>query len=226
LLVARRDLWKLAAAPVAISAFLLSGGQYLLYRVLVRRWEAWAPQDSHFQVLYYAAFVLLAAAMIVLFFFLFAGLAVAVAGPFNEAISARTEAAALGRAPVDSTSFSGMIKETVRSVTHGLKILLLYGVLLLAGCLLFLVPAFGPLLFAGFSLLLSAYMAAYQFMDYPMARRGFTFNEKIVFLKSGLIPSLGFGLGVLLLCSVPLVNVLLLPGAVVGGTLLFLDLEP
>jgi CysZ protein len=223
-LYAHRSLWKLAAAPVVIGALLLGGGQYLLYRFLAGRLAGWVSQGALYPVLYHAAFAALVMVMVACFLFLFSGMAVVVSGPFNEALSERTESE-IRRGVIAPAPFLKLVKETARSFGHGVKLLCLYGGSLLAGCALFLVPVFGPLLFGFFSLALSSYMAAYQFMDHPMSRRGYTFREKTAFLRRRLVASLGFGIGVVFPASFPLINVLVIPAAAVGGTLLFLDLE-
>jgi CysZ protein len=69
-------------------------------------------------------------------------------------------------------------------------------------------------------------MFAYEYLGYPMDRRGLSFHDKRRFLRTRLKSTLGFGVGNLVVASIPLVNILLIPAAVAGGTLLFLDLEP
>ena len=72
---------------------------------------------------------------------------------------------------------------------------------------------------------LTSYMFAYEYLGYPMDRRRFSFSQKKRFLRSHLSSVMGFGLGNLVVASIPVINLLFIPAAVVGGTLLFLDVD-
>jgi CysZ protein len=162
----------------------------------------------------------------VVFFFVFARVASALAAPFNDLISQRTELLVSARFEERPFSVSLLMKDSARAIGHSFRILGWYVVMLVAGLPLLLVPGVGPLLFSVYSALLSSYMLAYEYLGYPMDRRRYSFADKRAFLRSRFLPVIGFGLGSLAAASIPIINMLFIPAAVAGGTLLFLDLNP
>lgn len=78
------------------------------------------------------------------------------------------------------------------------------------------------LLIPGFNVvctLLAAFLVGWDFYDYPLARRGWSFGRRLRFVASEFWSVLGFGLWLV----IPFVQVILLPLAVAGGTLLNLE---
>lgn len=221
-----RVLWKFAAAPLMISAAVLTLGYVLLYYFLRDMVRGVIGDQWYWQVLSYLVAFVVGLFLLVLFFFLFTRVASALAAPFNELISERTEQIATGRVPPTSFSLSALLKDSARSIGQAFKILAVYIGLLAAALALWIVPGAGPVLFSAATVLISSYMFAYEYLGYPMDRRRMAFTEKRRFLRTKLKSALGFGVGNLVIASIPLMNILLIPAAVAGGTLLFLDLEP
>jgi len=62
-------------------------------------------------------------------------------------------------------------------------------------------------------------------VDWPAARRDATLGDRVETVKKHVRPLVGLGIGVWFLVHVPFVNLLFMPAAVAGGTLLFLDLD-
>ena len=87
-----------------------------------------------------------------------------------------------------------------------------------------LVPPLAPLCWLA-GLVQTALFFAFDGFNEPLHRRGLGFAAKWRFLVDHLAESLGFGSLVAVLMAVPLVSVLVAPIAVVGGTLLFVELE-
>jgi CysZ protein len=220
-----RVLWKYAAAPLAISTAVL-GMSYVVLYYFVRKFltplttEAW-----YVQALYYLLLIVLVLLFAVIFFFLFARVASALAAPFNEVISQKTEELVTGSFIETPFSVVQLVRDSTRAIVHSFRVLGIYVGLLIAALLLLLVPGAGPLLFSAAGALLSAYMFAYEYLGYCMDRRRFSFREKQSFLRSQFRSVMGFGLGSVAAATIPVVNILFIPAAVVGGTLLFLELH-
>jgi len=104
------------------------------------------------------------------------------------------------------------------------KILGVYFVLLFVGIPLLFIPWIGGPMFTLFGAAISSYMYAFEYLGYPMDRRRLSFSAKRSFIRSNIRSAMGFGLGNLALSSIPVVNLLFIPAAVVGGTLLYLEL--
>ena len=73
--------------------------------------------------------------------------------------------------------------------------------------------------------LVSAAFAAYDWIDLPASRVRMTYAEKRALVRRHRAATLGFGVVAQALVLVPIVNVLLLPAAVAGGTLLYFRME-
>ncbi len=218
-------LWKYAAAPISISILVLGGSYFLLY-YLVRKVLSGLPHEGWISgFLYYAVFIVVAVVLSIIFFFIFTRIVLAVSAPFNELISQKTEE--LVRGVYSTTPFSvvGLLRDSVRALSHALKILFLYIVLFLATLMLLLIPGLGQVLFTGVSAILSSVVYAYDYLSYPLDRRKLSWSEKKSFFRSHLRAMLGFGFGNLAMASIPLVNIFFVPAAVVGGTLMVLDIE-
>ncbi len=219
-------LWKYAAAPIAISVLILGASYILLYNLFFDWVGGAVPEQWYWQVLYYFLVVIVSLILIVVFFFLFTRIASALSAPFNELIAQKTEELTRGAYEDSPFSFIQLLKDSGRSIGHAFRILGVYIFLQILLLPLWLIPGIGAPLFSVASMLLSAYMLSYEYLGYPLDRRRYSFKEKRRFLKDRLRPNLGFGLGCLALASIPLVNILLIPAAVAGGTLLYLDLNP
>jgi CysZ protein len=222
----RRVMGKYAAAPVAIGTLLMGCAYWLLYHYFFRFVGTYAQGEWYKQIAYYLLLVAVTVLAVVVFFFLFTRVASALAAPFNDVISQRTEELVHSGFEESSFSLRLLMKDSSRAIGHSFRILGLYVVMLLAGLPLLLLPGIGALLFTVYSALLSSYMFAYEYLGYPMDRRRYSFADKRRFLRSRLVSAIGFGLGSLAAASIPVVNMLFIPAAVAGGTLLFLDLNP
>ena len=223
---AHRILWKYAAAPLAISSVVLGVAYAVAYWLFLRLVSPLAAEAWYWQVLYYVAAVIVTILLLVLVFFLFSLVAAAIAAPFNELISEKTESLVKGVFQDTPFSVIGLLRDSVRGIGQSLARLGTYLGVLVVSLPLLLIPVVGHMLFAGIGLLLSSYMFAYEFLGCSMDRRRYSLAEKRGFIRSHLRSALGFGLGIALVASIPFVNVLLLPAAAVGGTLLFLELSP
>ena len=76
--------------------------------------------------------------------------------------------------------------------------------------------AFAPLLWLGFG----AWMMAVQFCDYTTENRLHEFSDTLDLLSANRAAALGFGVCVTVAMSIPLLNFIVAPIAVTGGTLL------
>lgn len=219
-----RILWKYAAAPFAISSIVMGSFCFLLYRSLTGWVNPPEAGEWYRQILAYLLLAVIVVLMMVVAAFVFSRVASAIAAPFNDLMSQKTEELAGGTIQDVPFSVFGLLRDSGRAITHSFRILGVYLGLMIPAVLLLLVPVVGTLLFSMVAAVLSAYMFAYEYLGYPMDRRRFSFAEKRGFIRARLRSAIGFGLGNLAVASIPLVNFLFLPAAVVGGTLLFLDL--
>lgn len=148
-----------------------------------------------------------------------------VAAPFNDALSEAVERIATGES-APPFSFGHMVTDIVRTIRIELLKVLVYvavvGPMFLAS---FLIPGLGQLIsLVGFAL--TAIYLGVDYLDWPAARRNWSVSDRVAFTRRQLPAVAGFGTGVWVLLFVPLVNLLFMPAAVAGGTMLFLALQP
>ena len=228
-LAAHRALWSLVAIPalINIALFAVAAGVAVTYAdtVVALLWATpaeggvWAGLLLILWYVFYTAvivFGLMAAYAVTL---LLSGI---VASPFNDALSARAERLLTGHeAP---SSGGSAFQEAVQSVVSSATIVLLYVALMGPVLLLNLLPGVGSLAATLLGLSLGAFFLSLEFTDIALARRGYSLRQKLRLLRAHPGLAGGFGLSTSLLLWIPLLNVLCVPIAVVGGTALALAL--
>ncbi len=208
--------------PVLISLLICSTGLYFAFGYLLDltdRWIAGLPDwlswlDLLLTPLLYLIGVLAGT-------WLFGLLAVLITSPFLGAFSMALERVHFGSAPeVDTqiwTDISASIAREARKLLYYLPRLILV-------FLLTLIPVINlaaPVLW----LLFGAWTMAVQFVDYPTENRQQPFQVTLDRLKSNRAAALAFGACATGVLMIPLLNFLLIPVAVAGGTLLWRSLE-
>jgi CysZ protein len=167
---------------------------------------------------------LFAVAALVVSFYTFTLVATLIASPFNGLLAERVEDLANPQAarPPARLLWQEMLL-ALPAELRKLGYFLLRGLPLL---LLFFIPGVNtaaPLLWMAFS----AWMLALQFADYPMANHAIPFREQRRLLGRCRRLALGFGGAVLLMAMIPVVNFLVVPAAVIGATLIWVEqIEP
>ena len=62
-----------------------------------------------------------------------------------------------------------------------------------------------------------------QYVDYPFDNHRTTFDDMYGFLRKNCMLSLSFGAGVILVSLIPVINFFVMPAAVIGATLMWMD---
>lgn len=153
--------------------------------------------------------------MLVATFYLFPAVAGIIGLPFYDLLSEEVESAITGTTE-DAPFFPGLIQGLKSSLLFlGLRLMVL-----ILGLPLFFIPFLGSILL----FLINAGFLRFDFLDVPMARRGWTFQQKWRLLKSQRKSQWTFGITTALLLSIPLLNLFIPPLSVIAGTLLFINL--
>jgi CysZ protein len=225
-LASHPTLAPLAALPALVNLVVWAGIVALILGRAGRLVDALVPASGWAHYLLYvpalvlAYLVVLVVAAVLVHFF-----GSLVAAPFNDLLSARVER--LEGRQVDEEG--GVLRALARfggSLIDELKKWGLYVVCLVALAPLLLVPIAGQLAWPVASSLVTFWFLAYEYLDYPFSRRGFRFADRRAFCWTHFRPMVGMGISVTVTTFVPLVCFVLMPLSVVGGTLLYLDLEP
>ncbi len=184
-----------------------AGAFFLEYHSQLLKFFLFEPGQGWFWVfVYYLAYLLFHLTALVVVLLLGVSITNIVAAPVYEQIS---EAIERDLYPGQLVSLS--FWQSLRLIPEEIKKALLTLILSLA---LFLIP--GLNLLAAFG---SAFLLAWDFYDYPFARRGLALKERIRHARQDFFAILGLSLWFL----IPLVQVVLVPLAVVGATMLGLE---
>lgn len=142
------------------------------------------------------------------------------AAPLMDPLSASAERA-MGITLVSEGGLKRLASEIARQVGHALVriCVLLLGHLVLL--LLFLIPGAGAVVWTWAGWAWTVLWLAAQYLDVPMARHLYSFDEELALLRRRTALCFGFGAAIYLLLWVPLLNFLFVPVAVVAGTTLF-----
>ena len=148
-----------------------------------------------------------------------------IAAPFNDLLSEEVEHRVVGTEGPDF-ALRVLVRDTVRTVAlEALKMGLYLAVMVPLYLVSLLVPVAGQVVYSVFGFLFTACYFAIDYVDWPASRRNRGVRYRFGMLRQHPLPMVGFGTGVWLFLFIPLVNLLFMPAAVAGGTLLFLDLE-
>lgn len=195
--------------PMVIGVLFLAGGLTLfsmyddriLALVLFKKPEPW-----YYLVLFYICQVLLYVAVLILTFLVSFLLMNIVASPFYEIVSTAVERDVTGSDP-PKLSFSEQVAVMLGELQ---KVALILTVTILV----LFIPGLNVL-----SSVIAAFLVGWDFFDYPLARRGWPLTKRLGFLRAEIFAVLGLGIWLV----IPFVQIVMLPLAVAGGTLLSLD---
>ncbi len=152
-------------------------------------------------------------------FFTFMVLANIIAAPFYGRLSAKTSAMVTGQTtPIIEPPVAKIIwAELKRGLYFGINAIPLLIISFIPG-----LNVIAPVLW----LLFGAWSMALEYTAYPMENAGLLFSEQKKILKSVRLGASSFGAIAALALSIPVLNFIVAPAAVVGATLYFSQLMP
>ncbi len=162
-------------------------------------------------------FVLL---LIVIVVFTFTVVANLLAAPFNDFLADRVTRQLAGEEK-PAAGFSAL--DIPRALLKELRKLLYFAAWAIVLLVLTFVPVIGlagPFLWIVFG----CWSLAIEYSDYPLGRLGLSFSEQRRLLRENLQETIGFGAAVLGATLIPLVNLAVIPAAVIGASLLWHDI--
>lgn len=187
-----------------------------------RRWMAsllaWLPDWLDF--LSWLLWPLAVLLLLVVVMYAFSIIANLIASPFNGLLAEKVEAHLTGQAAGGGAIDA--LKDAPRAVGKEFHKIFYY----VPRALLVLAIGFVPLLNLASPLLwfaLGAWMMALQYCDYPMDNHRYSLRQVRQRLGGERLTSLGFGAGVMLGTMVPGLNFLIMPAAVCGATIYWVE---
>ncbi|HEX4974731.1 MAG TPA: sulfate transporter CysZ [Pseudomonadales bacterium] len=147
-----------------------------------------------------------------------------IAAPFNSFLAEKTETLLTGKQSASLSGVSEMLQLITHSIKRELDKLWYYLPRLTILIVLTFIPGINVL--ASFAwLIMGAWMLAIQYSDYPMDNNKISFKNMLLLLKQERAIALGFGLATTAMLSVPVLNMLAMPAAVIGATCMWVDLH-
>ncbi|WP_026973237.1 sulfate transporter CysZ [Aliagarivorans marinus] len=209
--------------PLLVNLLLFFG----LYIYIFYNLGAWIDQilaelPSWLSWLKWLLWPLITATVLLLTGFSFGILANWIAAPFNGLLAEKVEASLSGENLGDTTIWAVM-KDLPRILKREWQKLWYWLPKALGLLLLFLIPAVGQTIAPLLWFLFTAWMMAIQYIDYPFDNHKVAFANMRDELKQDRLRNLGFGAVVVLLSSVPLVNILVMPIAVAAATAIWVE---
>lgn len=228
LVIGHPGLWGYLLAPAMITATLFLTVSFSTWHLI--GWGLgwlWTPGPEHatwLHVLWYGALFSLRLSVFVVTgvsLYLLSGL---IAIPFNDRLSEHVETMALG--PYDEPfSWRVLAGDLALSVAHSALSIVLWLLVMAVSMALNLVPVLGQVLSFAVGTGGTAWFLARESMDGALSRRRMGYAHKLAVLRENGAVLLGFGLVASVMLWIPLLNFVLLPMAVAGGTLLYCRLE-
>jgi CysZ protein len=220
-LIRRPGLRRFVAIPLLVNLLLFGsaiffGGQYfdgLMERLL----------PDYLDWLEFLIWPLFALMVLVLAFYTFTLVANLFGAPFNDRLAEKV-ASRMGASLPNAESRS-LVGDVAQSIFGELRKWLYFLGLMALVLLCWIIPlttVFAPFLW----LLLSAWMMSVEYTDYPMANTGLTFSQRRAWLRQHRGLAIGFGAATLGATMIPVVNFAVMPAAVAGATLLWVDHGP
>jgi CysZ protein len=152
-------------------------------------------------------------------FFSFTPVANIVAAPFNALMSEKIEIYLTGKALSSNVSFGKMAIDAIASQLRKLVYILLWALGLFLISLIPVVNLIAPVLWVIFG----SWLLSLEYFDYPMGNHDLVFDEEKRQLGERRGIALGFGGGIMVLTSIPIINFITMPVAVAGATLLWVE---
>lgn len=145
-----------------------------------------------------------------------------IGAPFNSLLSEKIEILITKKRPNQDEGLKDAIKDIPRTVKREGKKILYYiprAILLL---LLYFIPVVN-ILVGVLWFVFSSWMMAMEYLDYPMDNHRTTFDDMKLHLRKHCLPSLGFGFSVAVASMIPIINFVVMPAAVIGATLMYIE---
>lgn len=216
-----RGLRGYAALPIAINVMVFSA----LLWFAVGRFDIWIEAlmpglPEWLSWLEGLLWLVFAGVALVIVFFSFTAVANLIGGPFNGLLAEAVERHLTGK--TSATTLTETLRQVPATLLDELRKIAYYARWALPLVLLSFIPLLNllaPLLWA----LFGAWMLAVEYADYPLGNHGLRGAQIRAVLRDHRASALGFGAMTLAATLVPGLNLLVMPAAVVGATILTVE---
>ena len=205
--------------PFLINLVVFSLAVWLGFGFFDTTVEAMIPvgDEWYWSILYYFLWLVAVLATVLLVFFLFAIIGNLIASPFNDILSEKTEEILTGQHRDEPFEFLVFLRDSLHIFLDDLvKISAFLGGMVVL-FLFLLLPAVGPALYSGLSILWTALFLVVEYTGYIFARHNLLFKDQRQFIRQRKLASIGFGTGSLCLLAIPFLQFFTIPLGVIGA---------
>lgn len=225
-LLARRALWPWVVATwtVYLTVFVVLIWQFVPGGLawLSGRWTP--PKVWWLLVIWWVVAVVVSVLALVMVVVSTSILASILASPLLDRISQRIEDE-WEPSHAEPFALGAVVRDVAVGIAHTVLNLVVFGLLMIGIAALNFLPVVGSAAAAGFGFALGATTISLESADYALSRRRLRWRQKVALVRKSRGLMMGFGAVGALLTTVPLVNIVIAPALVVGGTLVVLALE-
>ncbi|KTD34875.1 putative sulfate transport protein CysZ [Legionella moravica] len=205
--------------PMTLNFILFTGLFYFTYHYVFTITSYYLDKlPSWLSVLSGVFFIIFIISFFLLFFSMFSVVFNVIAAPFNGLLAEKAQVVLYSSQP-PSQPFIEMV---LRSIKRQGQFLKYYILRFLIVCLLFFVPFIQPI-YPFIWFVFTAWMLSVQYQDFPMDNNLVSFTDLKHNIKNNKMRSLGFGTGINLVSFIPIMNILIMPAAVIGSTMLYCE---
>ncbi len=167
--------------------------------------------------------LIFATSALLIMFFTFSIVANLIGAPFNALLAEKVEELLTGTKIQKATGSPGsFVSEIPSSIFYELGKITYY--VIFSGLILILaVVPIASIVFPFVWFVFTAWMLSLEYLGYPMENHGMKFSTVRKEAGKELMMSLGFGLAVMISTVLPLVNFVIMPAAVAGATVMWIE---
>jgi CysZ protein len=219
-LLTRPGLRAFVLLPILLNAVVFAIGSWWLIGFLGRAQDAvtqWLP--AWLDWLAWLIWPLAMIAVLVVVWTSFTLIANLLGSPFNGLLAEKVQR---WQRPQDELPQLPLWQEVVRAPVAEVRKLIYFALLAIPVILVAAIPGLNilaPLAWAVYG----AWLLAVEYCDYPLANCGLRLTEERRILRANRWLSLGFGAGVLTMTVIPGLNLVAMPSAVIGASLMWSD---
>ncbi|AFH92456.1 TPA: sulfate transporter CysZ [Providencia stuartii] len=222
-LVTRPGIKRFVILPLLANIILLGGAFWWLYTKL----GGWIDQvmsyiPSWLQWLDYLIWPISVISILLIFTYFFSTVANIIAAPFNGWLSEKLESELTG-VPAPDGGIVDIAKDVPRMVKREFVRIGYYLPRAIGLLILFFIPGIGQTVAPILWFLFGAWMMSIQYCDYPFDNHRVSFSEMKNALAKDRMNNIQFGGAVSVLMMIPILNLIIMPVAVCGATLMWVD---
>ncbi len=163
-------------------------------------------------------------ASFVILIYLFTIITNLLGAPFNSLLSEKVEILLTNQKPNQEEGIKDAINDIPRTLKREWHKILYYLPRALLLLLIYFIPVVN--IIAGIVwFIFSSWMMAIQYLDYPFDNHRTTFQKMKQHLREHGSSSLSFGLTVVIFSMIPIINFVIMPAAVIGATVMYVERE-